>query len=136
MNDSTSAPTVASVAGCARLPGGGGTIQNAQLISSGGATGADVDVFVFSATLASPGNDNAAFTPSDAEALTCVAVLPFKSANSSASANNRVWYLDNLWKIFQCAGAGTALFWVPVWRGAYTPVASEQFTLTLGILQD
>lgn len=142
MNDSDSAPTVASVLNVARIPGRGGKIHAAYLHSSQNGTWADIDVFLFSATIAAPGNDNAAFTPTDAELLTCVGVLKFLAANAvignagAAAAGNSMIPLTGLIQPFVCAANETKLFWVPVARGAYTPVSAEVLTLVLEADQD
>ncbi|HYF36197.1 MAG TPA: hypothetical protein VD994_12965 [Prosthecobacter sp.] len=142
MNDSTSAPTVATITNVARKPGAGGRIVSAQLHSSQNGTWADIDVFIFSATIASPGNDNAAFTPSDAEMLTLQTVLKFPAANAvignatAAAGGNSFIPLPDLSRVFQCAANTTTLYWVPVARGSYTPVSAEVFTLVLGVETD
>ena len=142
MNDSTSAPTVASIANVGRVPGKGGLIRTARLQSSQNGSWANIDVFLFTAAPAAPGNDNAAFTPSDAEMLTCVGVLKFLSSSATignagaAAAGNSFLSLDDLQRVFQCAANSTTLYWVPVARGAYTPVSAEVFTLQLGVETD
>ena len=142
MNDSASAPTVATIANAARIPGKGGIIHSAYLHSSQNGTWANIDVFLFSAAIVAPGNDNAAFTPTDAELLTLLGVFQFLAAGAiignagAAAAGGSLLALQDLRRPFQCAANSTTLYWVPVARGAYTPVSAEEFTLVLGLVQD
>lgn len=145
ITDSNSAPTVLTIAGFGRQNGGSGVITGMRLISSANqATKPDIDVFVFDTTF-TPDNDNAAFTPTDAELETCLGVVRFRGtdvvvgdANSGASGN--VLYpnpLNGFSPIaYKCGAGTTGLFFALVARNAYTPVSGEKFTLIADVQQD
>jgi hypothetical protein len=138
MTDSTSAPTVASITNAARNSGWSGVITSAKLIDSGApATAGEFEVWIFDTTFTAD-NDNSAFTPTDAECLTVVRIIPFPSYNSyvGTASGNRVYQADSFSQEFVCGATTTSLFWALVCRNAYTPISAETFTLRLGILQD
>lgn len=141
ISDSTTAPTILTFAACARGNGLGGVIHAAVLIdSSNPTTKADLELYLFRAT---PGatNDNAAIDWTDAELLDLVGVVdfgstPFVGLAGADGAGNCIYQKENVGLEFTCAAADKALYGVLVVRNAYTPIASEVFTVTLGILQD
>ncbi len=139
-NESTSAGTSISFANCVRANGGSGTILSAFLVSSAGqATKGSFELWLFNAD---PGadNDNAVFTPTDAEMLTLVGIIPFTVAYvgdaTSGAGGNCIYPSTPLSLPFVCGGSTTTLYGVLVVRNAYTPVSAEVFTATLRILQD
>lgn len=137
-SDSTSAPTVNTISNCARNQGGSGVILNAMLIDSEApSTAGEFEVWIFDTTW-TPDNDNAAFTPTDAECLNLVAIVPFPSYNSyvGTASGNRVYQGDAVNRGFKCGATSHSLFWALVVRSAYTPVSGETFSLRLTISQD
>src|SRR5207245_2234219 len=75
VSNSTSAPTILTFAGAARVSGGTGVITHVWITDSvAAATLPDLELWLFDTT-ATPNNDNAAFAPSDATSNTIVAVV-------------------------------------------------------------
>ncbi len=132
--DSTSAPTVLTFSGMARQPGAGGWIVDAVLTVSVAATLLpSAELWLFDTTV-TPVNDNVAFTITDAEALTTVAVLPFTVGYKSAL--NAAMHTDRLMLPYQCAATATALYGLVVIRNAYVPTGSEVWTFRLKVAKD
>jgi hypothetical protein len=102
------------------------------------ATGPSIDLFLFSASQ-TPDADNAAYTPTDAEMLTCVGVLSFLTGNAksgdatSGAGGNAFNVLSNQNLVVDLPDGVTSLYGVPVARNAYAPIAQEKFTFVLGI---
>lgn len=139
ITDSTSAPSAMTIAGAARVAAGSGTIIAARLTSSANvATKAQIEAWIFTAA-PTPDNDNVPFTPTDAEMLTCVAVIPLNTwyvGDATAGAGgNAIALSDPVNRNFKLS-SGTSLYCLLVVRNAYVPVSAEVFTLTLSILQD
>lgn len=139
--NSTSAPVIMTFPGAARrgARGGFGILQDATLFSSANvATKLDCELLLFDTTVAMD-NDNAAFTPTDAELLTLVARVPFYASAWSAgdatagAGGNAFCQVSNLGIPFN-VGAVNDLFGVLVARAAYTPVSAEVFTVRLKVL--
>jgi len=138
VTNSTSAPATAIIANAARAIAGTGIILNATLIDNEApATAGEFEAWIFDTTI-TPDNDNAAFTPTDAELLTLVAIVPFGSGDSfvGTASGNRVYQSAAINRGFVCAAVSASLYWALVVRNAYTPVSAETFTLRLTILQD
>lgn len=140
VTDSTSSPTVITFASAARVNNGSGTIIGATCVDSANqATKAQLELWLFDTT-ATPDNDNAAFTPTDAELLTIVGVIPFNvwyvGDATSGAGGNAVSVAANLSLAYQCGAASTSLFGLVVVRNAYTPVSAEQFSIRLRCMQD
>lgn len=138
--DATSEPSVASIQ-VARANGGSGLIRDAQVVSSANqGTKADLEIWLFTAAPTAM-EDNAAVDPTDAEMATVVRVLDMGSSptegNAGSGADGNVIYQQTGLDIpFECASGAKALYWIPVVRNAYSPVAEETFTLILGVEQD
>ncbi len=134
LSDSTSAPTVLTFSGMARQPGAGGWIVDTVLTVSVAATLLpSAELWLFDTTV-TPVNDNVAFTITDAEALTLVAVLPFTVGYKSAL--NAGMHSDRTMIPYQCAATSTALYGLVVMRNAYTPTGSEVWTFRLKVSRD
>lgn len=141
LSDSTSAPTVLTIAGCARVNAGSGVITRISMSSSGNhATKPQFRLFIFDTAPAAI-NDNAAFTITDAEMLT---VLPggvvdfttWTAGNDTANTGNCVSHSDPLNIPFKCGAASTSLFFLIKLLNAYDPYAQEVISVRLGIQQD
>lgn len=137
--DSTSAPTIITFARAAREQKGNGIIQSALMVSSANqATKPDLRLWLFDTTITMD-NDNAAFTPTDAELRTLVAVIAFPVGNwiggdaTSGAGGNAVCNPQALWLPFNCT-VSNDLFGVLEVRNTYTPVAQERFDIRLGII--
>jgi hypothetical protein len=134
-------------ADASRFPSGhigrGGTIVGATIVDSANqGTGADFRLYLFTSppTVA---NDNAPFAPTDAQLNDCVAVLTLTAAShsfvvntASGAAGNRIYELSAQARPFYLPDASTSLYGVLTVTNAYTPVAQETFTITLGIVRD
>lgn len=123
-----------------RTPGATGVLMALQIVDSANQTLKPVlELWLFNTALTFD-NDNAAFTPTDAELATLVAILPLTGSYvgdaTSGAGGNVVYTSTNLAIPFQCAANERALYGVLVTRNAYVPVASEVFTVTLRVLQD
>jgi hypothetical protein len=138
---STSAPAVITFTGCARANGGTGMIVGAHCVDSANqTTKPQLELWLFDTTI-TPDNDNAVFTPTDAELLTLVGIIQFATwyvGDATAAAGGNCASLATLINhiAFDCGAAVTALYGVLVARNAYTPVADEVFSIRLRILQD
>lgn len=146
---STTTPVIMSIPGASRDAGtiagasGGqgvapGIIASAILVDSANqATKLDSELWLFDTTITMD-NDNAVFTPTDAECLTLVGVIPFPLANwrigdaTAGAGGNVINEVDNLCIPFNAIN-GNTLFGVLVARNAYTPVALETFSVRLKV---
>lgn len=140
VTDSTSAPTVLTFSGCASANGGSGYILGALMVDSANqATKGIFELWLFDTTV-TPDNDNAAFTPTDAECATLVAIIPLVASYvgdaQSGASGNAVYSSPEMMRPFTCGGASDDLFGLLVVRNAYTPVASEVFTIRLRVVQN
>ena len=132
---------VITFSGCARANGLGGVIQHAKLVDSANqTTKGDFELWLFDTTF-TPDNDNAAFTPTDAELATVVCVIDLSYATfvgdaTAGDGGNVLHQSDVLNRAFTCETADTALYGALVVRNAYTPVSDETFAIQLEILQD
>lgn len=140
INESTSAGTGWVFADVVRTPGGTGTIKRVYITDSAYvATNLSAELFLFSAVVGVD-NDNAAFTPTDAEMGTLLAVVPVSAARpgditAGAGGNSLIESADvNI--PFNCAAGVSTLYGVLVARNGYVPVASEIFTIRVIIQQD
>jgi hypothetical protein len=134
VSSSTSAPTILSFTGCARANGGTGAIVSARCVSSNpAALPGTFELWLFDATN-TPTNDNSAAAPSDAEAATVVAIIPFTA--SYLTANNQLYSAGSCYYKFKCASAATTLYGRVVVRNAYVPASGETLQFFLLIEQD
>lgn len=145
--DSTSAPNIMTFTrsaledGSAGGQAAGGIIQEAILTTSANqATKPDLELWLFDTTVVMD-NDNAVFTPTDAEMLTLVTVIAFPSTSfkvgdaTVGAGGNAACDVQNIGVPFNIVGTNnTALFGILVVRNAYTPVSGEVFAIRLKVL--
>ncbi len=121
-----------------------GTIVDAILIDSANvATELDSELWLFTAALAAYDNDNAVFTPTDADLANLVGILQFKtgdafSGDATAGAGGNVAFMADHTFLpieFVTAAGADDLFGVLVARNAYVPVSAEVFTVILKVVQ-
>ncbi len=121
-----------------------GAIVDATLISSANVSPAiDAILFLFTVALGAYDNDNATFTPSDAELLTCIGAVEFKVGDempatiAADAAGNAITMAshDFLPLGFVCASAVDGLFGVLTANNAYVPVSAEVITIILKVAQ-
>ena len=138
VTDSTSAPTVMTFTSAASAAGGKGEIVRALLVDSANvSTKASLELWLFNATV-TPDNDNAVFTPTDAELATCIGVIPFTLSyigDATSGAGGNAIYIGTLSEPIKFTSATGNLFGLLVVRNAYTPVSGEIFTVMLDIEQ-
>ena len=118
-------------AGAARVANGSGVIESAVLVDYA-LQSAVCELWLFDVTPAGLPADNAAFTITDAAALTCIGVISFDTYY--ASALNSVAPATGLQIAFTAVG-GTSIFGALVTRGAPT-YACGDVSFRLQIMQD
>lgn len=141
--NSTSAPACMTFDKVSRDTAKSAVITGAILVDSANqATKLDADLFLFHTTL-TPDADNAAFTPTDAEMLTCIGTITISGSNAksgdatSGTGGNCITMAAPTCNIpFRTLSNDDNLYGVLVARNAYTPVADEVFTVKLLLLQD
>lgn len=138
--DSTSAPTILTFPRAVCEVGGESLIQSATLVTSANvATKPDLQLWLFDRTVVMD-NDNAAFTPSDAEMLTLLHIIAFPTGAfvvgdaGAGAAGNAVCNAQALWLPIRTAVGDNAIYGILVARNAYVPVSAEVFTVRLGII--
>ena len=128
--------------GAVRKQGGrmSGTINSARITSSANqVTLPAMDLWLFNADITETA-DNAAFAPTDAEALSRIGFIQFPEAdweplNRGAGANgNAGCEVHGLNIVFQ--SVAPTIYGQLVVRNAYTPVSGEVFTVELMVTQD
>lgn len=133
LSDSTSAPTSGgfTFTSAARVSGGSGIITDAWICTSAdAATPIQGEIFLFDQAVTNI-NDNAAFAISDAEAKTCVGIIPFALQDIG---NNGAAHVQNLSIGFTCSGSANLRFLIRV-KNAYAPANAEVLTFKLKALQ-
>ena len=139
ISENTSGATVWTFANCARFTGGSGIIAKAT-IADGAYVAATLqaELWLFNAAVTAD-QDNAVFTPTDAELLTLQAVVPISTAyvgDATAGIGGNVQLSSGTINMpFKC-NADASLYGVLVARNAYVPVGWETFGITLFIYQD
>lgn len=117
---------------------GSAIIQTATLISSvAAATKLEGRLWLFDTTVAAD-NDNAEFTPTDAEMRTLLQIIEFPTASWSAAgatSPNAVCNAQGLWlPINTIKDSAGDIFGVLEARNAYTPSSGEVLTIRLGLI--
>lgn len=140
VTNSTSAPTAITFTECGQVKGGSGIILRAQMFDSANqSTKGQFELWLFD-TSPTPDNDNAAFTPTDAENRTLVGIFSFNTAKvgdaTAGGGGNCVYEADERNIPFKCAHGAANLFGLVKASSAYTPVAQERFDFRLNIAQD
>lgn len=115
--------------GVVRNAGDAAFIRSLQITDKSTASAVALELWLFSATFAAP-TDNAAWAITDAEALTCLGVIPIATAKWYASSSNKVFSDDTIRLTVQ--PSATSLFYAIVARGSYTFTAGD-LQLSLGI---
>jgi hypothetical protein len=130
--NSTSAPTTGgfTFTSAGRISGGAGIILDAEVTSSKAASTLQGEVWLFDQAVTAI-NDNAAFSPSAANALFRVGVIPF-SLNGETNFGRAE--ITGLGIGFTCVGSANLRALVKV-TAAYTPASGEVLTVRLKIAQ-
>ena len=136
LSDHATTPTLLTFSGGARIDGALAYVVGGTMVTSTvAATAAQVRLMLFSTPPAAE-NDNAAFTPTDADALKCVGWLTFDTYQDGALNRLYVARLEGQPPQFDCAATADDIYAIPVMQNAYTPGSAEVFTFTLHISQD
>jgi len=138
--EATSGATGLTFTDAVRQPGGSGLINKVQIVDSAYvAATLQAELWLFSATVTAD-QDNAVFTPTDAELATLVAVITVNTAfvgDATAGVGGNVSLTSgNVNTVMKCAPDSTTLYGVLVARNAYVPISGEIFTVQLFISQD
>jgi hypothetical protein len=135
-------PASLTFSNVARIEGGTGIVVDAILIDTANqATKGSFELWLFTAAPALD-NDNAAFTPTDAELVFLAGVIQFSTAFVGTATvgtdGNAIFMAERTYLpiSFECSPSGTSLYGVLVVRNAYTPIALETFTVLLKVIQD
>ena len=129
ISDSTSAPTVLTLAGVAPDNGYGGIIRGCSLVKSTNTlTAAAFSVHLFRNTFTGL-EDNAAVDLTDPEARTYIGGFAFAAADGLALGLNAIWSKTNLDIPFVCESTSDDLYVVLRSDSTYTPASAEIFDL-------
>ena len=118
----------------ARVNAGSGTVISALLVSYVVTTVA-CELWLFDVTPAGLPDDSAAFTITDADALTCIGVIPFNTYYASA-LNSISRGEVGLGIPFVCGAGVKTIFGAIVTRGAPAWETDGDISIRLGVLQD
>ena len=132
------AGTVNTFANAARVTGWGGVITGAALLDKSlKVSTIPVELWLFQATMASAGADNAALTFSDADMVNFVGIIYFDTGGWKATALNAINSQQNLSLGYTCAA--TSLFGYYVLRGVPASTffsATTDLRVSLQLLRD
>jgi len=138
--NSTSAPVIMTFARATVESGSAGRIAQAICIDSANvATKPDLELWLFDTTVAMD-NDNAAFTPTDAELATLIGVIAFPTASfkvgdaTGGASGNSVCDIQDINLPFNTVPASNKIYGILVVRNAYVPVSGESFTVRIKIV--
>jgi hypothetical protein len=118
----------------ARAAEGSGLVMGAMLVDDSAQT-VPCELWLFHTTPAGLPADNAAFTITDADALTCIGVIEFNTYYASALNSVSEGDIRNGQAPFACDAGDQSIFGVLVSRGAPT-YADGELHVTLLIAQD
>jgi hypothetical protein len=140
VTNSTSAPVIMTFDAVARANAGSGTVIGASLVDSANqTTKGQFELWLFDTTV-TPDNDNAVFTPTDAECATLIGIvqfnLPFVGDATAGAGGNVVYIVNNLSIPFTTGASVDDIFGLLVVRNAYTPVSAGVFTVRLQVIQN
>lgn len=137
ISESTTVGTVWTFAGAARSNGLGSVLQDAVLTHSAvTALNLDAELWLFDTAPTSGINDNGAWTPTDAEMKTLLAVLVFSGSAVRTGNGNTACELSGLSRAIKCAAGTSSIFGVLRAKNAYVPTSAEEITLRLKFIQD
>lgn len=115
----------------ARASGGGGILESVVLVDKDQER-SNMDLVLFSATVAGTATDNAAFDPTDADLANCVGVVPISSGDYADFNDNSVATRSGIGLAYTCAA--TSLFGVLVARTTPTYTATSDIIVTIGVV--
>jgi hypothetical protein len=129
-----------TLANATGAPGSTGLILSASMVDDANqTTKLAAELWVFNSVPTSFA-DGAAFAPTDADLLNCVAVIPLPNVyvgNAGAgAAGNCLLQSDPVNRVFQASPSSANLLVYVVARNAYVPTTGEILTPRLSILAD
>jgi len=135
VTNSTSAPVKITFTGVTPLPAGSNEVVGAILIDGANQTlKGQFELWLFDASV-TPDNDNALFTPTDAELATLIGVIPLNAyyvGDATAGADGNVIFpVQGLSLPLKCTGSLQDIYGLLVVRNAYVPVSAEVFEFRL-----
>lgn len=143
INNSTTAPTIITFSNvCGPVGAQDGTvssvIQEITVIDSANeGTKLACELWLLDTTMTMD-NDNAAFTPTDAEAQSAIAVIAIATTDwkegTAGTGGNCVAHMRNLRIPVHVNAATNAIYGVLVARNAYTPISGEVFKFRLRMI--
>ncbi len=139
VTNSVTVPVALTFSNVAALTGGSFLIVDALLIDSANVAIKGVfELWLFKDS-PTPDNDNALFTPTDAECEGLIGIIDFTTARvgdaGTGAAGNAVYHSPGL-NIEGWTDGDANCYGLLVVRNAYVPVASEKFTIVLKVAQD
>lgn len=136
INDSTGAPTLPTLTGCARINAGNGAIIFAALRTNNKSNTARHKVHIYAQTVTAVA-DNSGFPILFANKVKKVGEILFNAmATENASASDSTGaQTSDVFLPFECDTGSTSLYWLLETLDGRTPVAQEEFHLTIGIDQ-
>jgi len=136
VSNSTSAPTILTLADVARVNGGTGIITDLRLSTNNPATtNASFKVILFNDVIAAV-NDNAAYPQLWANDAKRIASFDLTLQTGGAGSDAASATLEQIGRTFKCAPATRNLYAVIVANAAYTPASGQTFAVTLGTAND
>lgn len=121
-------------ANAVRASGGTGTLTSVQIVDKNNTPqDAALDLVLFNATITGA-TDNAIFAPTDAEAATCIGIVPILASDYGDFSVNGIASRSGIGLDFVLAG--TSLFGQLVARGTPTYSGTTDLVVTLTIVQD
>jgi len=113
-----------------RENGRGVLIQSVTVIDESD-TGAALDLVFLNAS-GSIGAESAAFSPSDAVALTIIGIVPIVAADYKDAVNSQIATVTNVGALLHPAITATSVWVGLVARGSITPAAADDITVHIG----
>ncbi len=124
--------TPASFTNVSRASGFADIVKSLVIIDKVTTAAVALELWLFSATFTAP-TDNAAWAITDAEALTCLGVIPIGTSKWYANSNNKVYSDDTLGLVIK--PAVTTIFYALVARGTTPTWADGDLQVSIGVLQ-
>lgn len=136
VSNSTSAPTIITLADVARVNGGTGIITDLRLSTNNNSTtAASFKVILFNDTI-TPVNDNSPFPQLWANDAKRIGSFDLTLQTGGTGSDAASATLEQLGKIFKCAGGSRNLYAAIVANATYTPVSGQTFAITIGVALD
>jgi len=130
--NSTSAPTIMTLANAGRVIGGSGYIVKAELCTDQAACVAAMRMHLFT-TSVTPYNDNAAYTSLYANRASRIGYIDFPALAQEGAGSTSAFALWIGQLLYVCAAADTSLYWLLETKTAFTPASAQNFNIKIGV---